>query len=680
MRLDRSRQLWLLSLLASLFGLILEGYRFGAADQGIHIPFLLRLLDGTAFPGDPMVDSAPHHPSFFWLAQVPLASLLPLPLLYGVLHLASLICLARGILALSERLFGNLRAGALAAFSLTHGWFAWGGAATWDSLFLPRTAVLPGEILALWLFLGRREGMAFALLGVLASFHATSACQLAVALAVGWGWECRKEGLGGRPPWAALAFLPGASPLLWKMAEGMGNSASRVWDRVDPAWEEVLRYRMGHHLFPSTWSPGEWASGALMLAVMAVGWRANLPPARWTPGTRLRGTVVGILLLAVGLGTVGSEVLPVAGFLQLHPWEAMRFLSILAVLGACVVAVQTRPVDGAAAGIRYILGGALLFGCLPLAALGGSLILLWSRQGVLEVRTGRRVILALWGILLLGGVTIRRMFPLFIDFSEKNGSLLREAMAGLEASGLLAVLDIGVFGGLILGVGVILALRWRSRREGDRREDADSLELLGWSARTVTLGWFLMALLRLVCWNGLGEGGRLSASDEPVVFQPLGAVSDARDLEDVVRQTVAPWEKVLVPPYRMEEFRVFARRSPVVSFKEGGECLYDRRFALSFRQRLAEHAGGKDPFAGIPLQGRGREAIFSDIRQRSEAGWNALSASQMEELGRRHGAPWVVMERFDSTAAFPAEVASLVYRNDRYQLLRLARIQPSPPQ
>lgn len=634
--------------------MLVDGYAFGVGDHAIHVPFLLRRLDPGLFPGDPMVDAALRHASVFWEFQAPLARALPLPVLYGALHLVSLFALAWVAQGLAGAMSGSVRARALAAVAATHGWLALGGAPTWDPLMLPRTFVLPAELGALWLFLSGRRLPAFALLGLAFDLHATSAAQLAFALLVATVARARVD--GARTLLAPLAFLLAASPLLARLGPGGDAATWPPWAEVDPAWGEVLRARLGHHLFPSTWPSAHWILAGLTLLMYRVGRRAPLATARARYGPRLDAVVAGLVLLGAVAGTLGSEARPTIGLLQLHPWQAFRLVTLLAVLRVAVWAARIRPRDVPAAAALGALVLSLAFGVLPLAGAAAGILALGERAG--EARLGRRgaILGAAWLGVAGGAMAVARL-------GGKGGGAPPWLLS------LAPAFDPGLFGGVLVGVALALAARWRQVGEAQAVPGRAEPEALGWGPGALAAGLVVLAGIGLLLGTTLGDAQHVAGRDR-ARWLPAGPRGPERELEEEVRRRVPRGDRVLLPPYRLDDFRIFARRSPVVGFKDGGEALYGRDLALSFRDRLSEVAGGVDPFAGVPLEGRGRREVILALKARAEAGWSGLTPGERRGIGLRHGAPWVVMEWWGPGPALPEDVAVRVWSNRRYQLLR----------
>src|SRR5258706_13186103 len=103
---------WLACLLFSLLQLLWAGYRLGAGNQSIQIPFLANVIDPSLYPRDAMVqETLSHYPSFFFriLAwAIPVSAIAPA---YFVLHLLTSFAVFAATFWLAQSIFNDRRAG-----------------------------------------------------------------------------------------------------------------------------------------------------------------------------------------------------------------------------------------------------------------------------------------------------------------------------------------------------------------------------------------------------------------------------------------------------------------------------------------------------------------------------------------------------------------------------------------
>jgi len=324
---------------------VVGGYRFGAADHGIHLAFLDMVLHPDRWRGDLLAVAAESHHSWFSHLQAPFAEVLGPALQAGALYAICLVAIGGLLVALGETAGLSRPAAIVAAAVLAVAYDASGGAPTLDPLLLHRTAALPLELAALLVLLRGRVIPAFALCGAAVCIHAPSAVALGFGMTFGHVVLLRMQaeptnrvGASGlREANAALlgppaGFVLGAAPLVVPWLMGSGPRAALA--TVDDAWWAVLVARLPHHLVPSTWPADVWISLALWLAVAVV---ATLALVRHADGPRaelraLTGVAFGCFAYALSVGTVAGPVARIALGLQLEAWQASRFLILLAVI------------------------------------------------------------------------------------------------------------------------------------------------------------------------------------------------------------------------------------------------------------------------------------------------------------------------------------------------------------
>jgi len=522
--------------------LIANGYVFGVADHGIHLPFLHMVRAPEAWQGDLLLDAFAHHHSFLWHLQAPFAALLGLPAWTAALHVAALFGTGLMVHLLAETLSDSPRAPALALVLVALAHPALGGADTLDPLLLNRGVALPIELGALWLLLRGRRGWSFALLGLAAWIHVPSAAALAVGAGLvsltGWSEQGAKERA------APLLFGVAALPVLirWVLA---GDVPEGLW-RVDAAWRSILEARLGHHLAPQTWPLWDWLTAASWLALGAAAlWRSRLD-------ARVAWLVGGLVAWSLLAGLVGGSLLGVGLGLQLEPWQAWRFVVLLcALLGGCWLARS--------GGISWLI--------------------------VLLYAAGRGP----WALPLLA---------------------------------------------------LTLVLEHRAETPGRFRALA--------AAALVVL-----AVL---------AGGRFPADGtERARLLPAGEPGEEARVADWLRDHTAPGTLVAVPPHRFESERWRALRPFFVTWKDGGEALFDRDLALEWRRRL-ELACACRPLDGPPGPG----TPLARLRERIEAGVLAADPARLADLLETEGVDVLIVDR-------PVD-RPLLHRTETWRIYQL-----SPP-
>ena len=266
------------------------GYRYGASDQALYVPSVLRHLDPALFPQDRVLISA--HARLMvvdeMLAGVVRLTGLSLQRLFFALYVTSLLLLLAGAGRIGAHLYRTRWAVAAlgAALTLRHA-IAKTGANSLEGYFHPRQLAFAVGVLAIAAFLERRERVAAALLVGAGLVHPTTAFWFIVWLSIAT-WLAR-------PEWrktlaiCAAAFAAAGGFALWR-----GPLAGRLAP-MDADWLAVIADR--DYLFPLAWPVDVWVTNLIAVPVIVFCWRkrvrARLTVAGETP------IVVGALALAV---------------------------------------------------------------------------------------------------------------------------------------------------------------------------------------------------------------------------------------------------------------------------------------------------------------------------------------------------------------------------------------------
>jgi len=319
----RRREVLIAAALTPLY-ILLRGYAFGTRDHAIHLAYIERAADPGFLPGDPMLDVAVHHPSFFFPALALLSRFASLECIYFIGYMLSVFAMILGLRALARSLWsgpaGAWAAAVAVAGAVVHRFVA-GAIENFDILFIPRVASLGLLLFALALGARRRFIPAFGLTGAVFLVHATTAAHTAFIL-----WVCCA--LGGRANLrqcllGPVVFLAGAAPLLIMIAVHGGP------DIPTPApekWIQALKLHYAFHHFPKPWviiskvGPG---IAAVLLGVVVSRWRGA--------GRTLTGYLAGILGLMVA-GSIGNSLLAWPVTIHLHLFEAGRMLDCIAIV------------------------------------------------------------------------------------------------------------------------------------------------------------------------------------------------------------------------------------------------------------------------------------------------------------------------------------------------------------
>ena len=301
-----------------------RGYMFGAMDQSVNLPYILREADSEFLPGDLLLDISNNHPSFYYKCFAWLSQFVSLEMLFFGAHVLSIFSMILGLRALAHSLWEGPSGEWAAAIGVAGAFFlryVAGNIPNFDEVFLPRVASMGLLLYAMSLGVRNRHLWAFALTGVVFLFHATTASHTAVLL-----WcACA---FGGRRNFqycllGPLAFLGTASPLLLLMAL---NVESGIPVPAPYDWVQSLKLNFPFHHFPDLWE-FSMKAGPTLLAIYL-----GIAVSPWgKAGHILTGYVVGGLLLFLA-GGIGNWLFNWPVTIHLHVFEVGRILDSLAIL------------------------------------------------------------------------------------------------------------------------------------------------------------------------------------------------------------------------------------------------------------------------------------------------------------------------------------------------------------
>jgi len=291
---DKTALLYLLPVAFGLFVVLAilnsAGYRYGASDQALYIPAVLRHLDPSLFPQDrALIDAQAGVIAIDEiLAVVVRLTGIALPQLFFALYLTGLLLLAAGAMLIGGHLYRTRWAVVAlgAALTLRHA-IAKTGANSLEGYFHPRQLAFALGVLAIAALLERRERIAAALLIAAAIVHPTTAIWFGVWLGAAV-WLAR-------PAWRkALAAVAVAGVIVVALVLWRGPLAGRLV-RMDADWLAVIADR--DYLFPLAWPVDVWVTNLIAIPVIVLCWRARARAGLTVVGET--PMVAGALLLPV---------------------------------------------------------------------------------------------------------------------------------------------------------------------------------------------------------------------------------------------------------------------------------------------------------------------------------------------------------------------------------------------
>jgi hypothetical protein len=323
------------------------GYRYGVSDQAFYIPAIALSADPSLFPRDRAVFEPQMR---FWLGDEILGAVVrttgvDLPILFGLLQIATLATIALGALALVRGLGGDWWAIAMTLVLLTlRHRIAKTGANSLEGYFHPRMLAFGLGLFALASVVRGRSGRAALWTTASALVHTSTAVWFAGVVLVAQLWTTRR-------PARALAGLAA----LGVVAVGAWFVASRAaFDPMNPTWLGVLESR--DYLFSLDWPAYAWITNLATATVVIVLHRARVRSGAAVPHEA--ALVAGLVALVVGfVATLPPNALAVPFFVQL---QANRVFWVVDAVAVAMLALWLVDVSKRAGSRRLASVVALL--------------------------------------------------------------------------------------------------------------------------------------------------------------------------------------------------------------------------------------------------------------------------------------------------------------------------------
>jgi hypothetical protein len=511
------------------------GYRFGISNQSIQVPILKHEMDASLYPGDPLFTAVKGYTTFFVpILAAAVRTFGHLEAVYFTAYVIVHFIALAGVCALSWRLFRNRAAATLACLLYLTNAVSLAGQGLF-SRFLQHGHVASALLLwALWLYLGNRPLVAFALCGLAFDIHALQASYVLSLMGFDWLLGERTRGLGARLLPFAMFAVTAFPTLAW-----LRMNREPIPPGSLEAWLAIMRERSAIHAFPFSMPIAGYGEYALALGLGALALSTLV-------GHPLRESLLrfgAAIALLCAVGVVFAEWVPVPVVIQAQLLRCTAWLTlfILLLLARLLVGSWTAGVVSRFA-VAAIIAGFLLSTPLLFAA-GISLLLVGrgQRWSVLQAAVALSA-------LVLTAVTraawpARELLP---------NALLGAAERLLSTPGALVCV---VLAGCVLLAGRAMPSfqRW--------------VEV---AAAAVTI----MAVL------------------------PASYLRTKRDLHDEPWTKVQEWVRdhtereatLLTPPYH-EGFRVFSERAIVGEWKDGTQQFFSATFGVEWLRRMKELHG-----------------------------------------------------------------------------------------
>ena len=270
-KLEKNPWALLFLLLISLFGVLINGYRYDVVDHALYIPMIDKGLNPALFPHDYLFDE-PSEEYNFWLPTITLlARFLPLEWIFFLGYVLTRFGLFWAIYHVSLNLFGRRGAAALAVLLLLLPKSVGGTAtATQDTFFTLRSTAMPVAIAFLIPLFRGRLVLAAIICGLAFLIHPITTIPLIFLLT----FRLLVDGFrrNWRIPAKALGvFLLCILPLFVRvfMIARANPSDLSFFSRSDPQWVEIIKQR-DSYIFFSVWGQDAFRSLAAYFALLIV--------------------------------------------------------------------------------------------------------------------------------------------------------------------------------------------------------------------------------------------------------------------------------------------------------------------------------------------------------------------------------------------------------------------------
>lgn len=577
LRLETNVAINLVLLAAPFYGILINGYKYGTADQDFQIPEIIHLADPSCFPNDYLFDEPSGEYTLFLSAMAFLVRRFPLEVVCLVGHVVSHYLLCWAVYHISLNLFRSRSAALLALSLFLYQRFVPGTTMrNFEVYFGTRTPAMACAMAAVLFLITDRVRLAAFAAGLAFLVHPIVAVPLGLVLlarlvVLAVGGDLRRSLTG----FSVLALT--SLPLLCRVFVGgtVDRSGLSLWPELDGAYLAVLRARCGY-MFMSNWS---------MTTVLSFGSSAAV--------------LTGILIYRLRTRRLQRSELRVCEMLLL----------CLGLVAAAIAFTEWFP--------SWLIIQLQLYRCFYLIVClatiySAHLFLLWAK-GIQRLNASR----AVEGVLATKhGVTGPSSAARRIAVNRLLATLALGILIGLyltvighAAASFLILVGLAVFQNMEAKPGRRIAfflvaecllfglMVWITVREEGGVEVRDVIVMRGVVAGSVAYGLLSLVVFRnRVQWRPLCIYGTIFATHVGLVcvlsasFEKISlpGVRQQDPLADVGYwcQVHTPKDATIIVPPRSRHFRIYATRGIFGDWKDGGKAVFSKRFAQEWYTRF----------------------------------------------------------------------------------------------
>ena len=603
-KIERNPWVILFLLLISIFGLLVNGYRYDVVDHALYIPMIDRAVNPALFPNDYLFDEPSEEYNFWVPTMATLARFFSLEWIFFVGYVLTRFGLFWAIYHVSLNLFGSRGAAILGVLLLILPKSVGGTAtATQDTFFTLRSTAMPFAIAFLIPYFRGRLVLAAIICGIAFLIHPITTIPLIGLLTF------RLLIDGFRHDWRASTkafgvFLICILPLLVRvfLIDRANPSNLSFFSRSDTQWIEIIKQR-DSYIFFSVWGRDAFLSLAayftIFLAILLFRRWYSPPvnklnksePHQEYGRSQIRETdlwAYGVIIVCAGLFIIGGvfvEWYPLPLVVQLQVVRSSYLMVNLAIIYVAWLlwegVQRSRKEVAASATIHSIIHRRFI-------AVIGTIIPVCIATLFMTQSTNQ---------LILGGVTL---FCWWISFHLERLNFLCSLRSptpsayGRAAGSLVCLAIILWFRGFFLK-----ALDWRILRVA--LIGFVFVELVHFLAnwrdwrilKKLTAGCLLITTVLALITLNFGRLKQILTQEQFAYYVNLPGKLPHSDWIDVQQwcQANTQIDAVFFVPRDIQGFRTHSRRSIVGDWKDGAPCIFSERYANKWWARMEELSG-----------------------------------------------------------------------------------------
>ena len=228
--------------LLTWWAILFNGYRYGASDQKVYIPFLKAFIDPSLYPNDLLLTQLPNHLTYFYHFFSIFVKYFSIEWVFFVFQFLSLFFSFVMVFYLALLLFKSRDIAFISVLLFLIPIAVPFAISTYDTYFSNRNFVLPFLLLSIYIFFKEKYAIAFILVGLMFNFHAMESSFILFMFLFYFVFNYKsinkKTALGSMGSFLFVAF-----PMLLRIFQTQSGYMSVY---ANPQWVEILRIRSSY--------------------------------------------------------------------------------------------------------------------------------------------------------------------------------------------------------------------------------------------------------------------------------------------------------------------------------------------------------------------------------------------------------------------------------------------------